>query len=307
MKDVRILSTWPPAANAQERSALGDGTACPTDPQTARGPFDCAPGLTRTVASSRPSPVSGPSLPELAAIAARFLPSAQNPPATVPDPPSSTQATLSSRLCSWRETSGDPDAPGSHRDSVSAHDRPFGAKIPTRLHTPNQPPTRLDTQRTPRHPDMSASHGLLERRTLKIHTTSGTTDPCPVLALATVRLDAHTRTWCKFLPKMEGWFSQPNFRQLTRLSELVAQRPLSSCGTAEQGTRTCALAAVFFVATLPPAAQESLNKEIARPLPSPEAPFFCCPEVVPSISPEQCHEPGPHTPRRRSLLQQYQH
>ena len=57
-------------------------------------------------------------------------------------------------------------------------------------------------------------------------------------------------------------------------------------------------AAALFVANLPPVAQKS------RSLPSPEAPFFWGPGVVPSTSPIRCYEPSPHTPRRHHLLQQ---
>ena len=93
--------------------------------------------FTRTVASSHPSLVSWPSL---AAIAARFLPSAQDPSSSVPtllDPASGTfsllpdthpcapvssvslelrgtQAPPSSRPHSWRETPGEPKAIVSH-------------------------------------------------------------------------------------------------------------------------------------------------------------------------------------------------
>ena len=48
-------------------------------------------------------------------------------------------------------------------------------------------------------------------------------DPCPVLTLATVRPDAHTTTWCKLLPEMEGCLSQPDRRRLrTTRSSLKA-------------------------------------------------------------------------------------
>ena len=122
-------------------------------------------------------------------------------------------------------------------------------------------------------------------------------DPCPVLALAEVRPNAHTTTWYR-LPPQDGRFFF--FRSPTSDAHARPLRALVFLRNRGEGNPNL----FFAAANLPPVAQQSLCKEVARPLPSPVAPLFYGPGVVPSISLIRCHELGPHTARRKSILQQ---
>ena len=120
--------------------------------------------------------------------------------------------------------------------------------------------------------------------TPKAHAASDdafTDDPCPVLALATVRPDARTTTWRRLLPA--GWkrgFSQADLRRLrTTRSSL---RALVFRWNRRERNPNLFPEAALCVANLPPAARQLPTTEVARPLPSPEAPFFRGPGGVPS-------------------------
>ena len=119
-----------------------------------------------------------------------------------------------------------------------------------------------------------------------------TNDPCPILALATVRPTPTPRHGVGSYPGWKGGFSQRKRPPTPTHHPLVPQGPRSH-GAAEKGIRTGSL-------RLPsaPTSLQSLNS------PSAQTSLTRGPGVVPSISPTRCYEHGPHASRRQSLLQQ---